>query len=130
MFGKGGPDGEDLALAYANRSAILVELGHPEEALDDIQLALEHNYPERLMPKLEKRRVKCQKILEDGSASHVKIEVDSDAEERKKYRDQFLLRIQKPNPSMPSAESFVKIEYTQTAGRQLVVDQDVPAGEP
>ena len=118
---------EELALAYANRSAILIELGQPQEALEDITLALDLKYPERLMPKLMKRKVKCEKMLEKGC--HVQSQVDDDMEARRKYRDQFLLRLQNPNPLIPSAENFVKIEYTRAAGRQLVVDQDVPAGK-
>ena len=127
MYAK-SDEGEELALAYANRSAILLELGHTQEALDDIQSALLNRYPERLMPKLEKRRKKCQEMLENCCDFLVE-EAADDAKKRRKYRDQFLLRLQNPNAFMPSAESFVKIECTQTAGRQLVVDQDVPAGK-
>lgn len=40
---------EDLGIAFANRSAVYLELGKPELCLKDIDNARESNYPGRLI---------------------------------------------------------------------------------
>nr|CAD7444071.1 unnamed protein product [Timema bartmani] len=49
----------DLALAYANRSAVLLHMGYYQECLRDIDLALKNNYPQHLRHKLEARQGQC-----------------------------------------------------------------------
>nr|CAD7398216.1 unnamed protein product [Timema cristinae] len=49
----------DLALAYANRSAVLLHLEYYQECLRDIELALKNNYPQHLRHKLEARQGRC-----------------------------------------------------------------------
>ena len=48
---------KDLAVALANRSAVLFSLKGYYLALDDIKLALESGYPKELRYKLLERRV-------------------------------------------------------------------------
>lgn len=50
---------EELALAYANRSAVCFKLGKFDSCVADIDRALVENYPEALKPKLYDRREKC-----------------------------------------------------------------------
>lgn len=50
--------GKDLALALANRSAVLFSLKQYYLALDDIKLALESGYPKELQFKLLERKLK------------------------------------------------------------------------
>ncbi len=50
----------DLALALANRSAVLFSLKAFNLALDDIKLALESGYPDELAFKLLDRRAKIE----------------------------------------------------------------------
>lgn len=50
--------GKDLALALANRSAVLFSLKQYYLALDDIKLALESGYPKELQFKLLERKVR------------------------------------------------------------------------
>ena len=47
---------EAAGLAYANRSAILVELGHFQDALLDVDLALKNKYPEPGWKNLSKEK--------------------------------------------------------------------------
>lgn len=47
------------SLAYGNRAACFLHLKMYDKCLADIQLAIESNYPEELLPKLEKRRAVC-----------------------------------------------------------------------
>ncbi|XP_063859177.1 SET and MYND domain-containing protein 4-like [Scylla paramamosain] len=48
-----------LALGYANRSAVLYELGQYEKCICDIDYALLHGYPTILHSKLAERKAKC-----------------------------------------------------------------------
>lgn len=48
-----------MALALANRSAVLIGLGNFAEALDDIEEALQSGYPCELRQKLVDRKAKC-----------------------------------------------------------------------
>lgn len=58
---------EQLALAYANRSAVLFQLGLHSECVQDIDRALALNYPDNLRAKLYVRKTECLMIL--GSCS-------------------------------------------------------------
>ncbi|XP_064093706.1 SET and MYND domain-containing protein 4-like [Macrobrachium nipponense] len=53
-----GADGA-LAIAYGNRSALMMKLGLYEFCLNDIELALRHSYPEDLKHKLLDRKERC-----------------------------------------------------------------------
>lgn len=50
------------------RSAIYFEQDEFEYALANIALAKEHNYPERLMPKLLEREQQCRVKLAEGKS--------------------------------------------------------------
>ncbi|XP_042241667.1 SET and MYND domain-containing protein 4-like [Homarus americanus] len=52
-----------LPLAYANRSAVLFQMGRYEEALQDMNRAEENGYPAALQHKLLTRRCHCYLIL-------------------------------------------------------------------
>ncbi|CAI9555485.1 unnamed protein product [Staurois parvus] len=47
----GSPGTEEIAVCFANRSAVLFHLGHYTECLEDIDRAQEHGYPERIKSK-------------------------------------------------------------------------------
>lgn len=49
----------EMGLAYGNRSSCYVHLNMPMNAMIDIDLAKESNYPPQLMPKLDDRHRKC-----------------------------------------------------------------------
>ena len=49
----------EIALAYANRSAVFFKLQRYEKCLTDIDQALSLMYPEHLKPKLLKRKAEC-----------------------------------------------------------------------
>lgn len=57
-------DREQRALAYANRSAVYLEVKQYEKCLKNIQLALEHDYPKEKKKTLESRLAKCNKLME------------------------------------------------------------------
>jgi len=55
--------GPELSLAYGNRSACLYHLGHYNDCLQDITLALRYRFPKNLVYKLHQRRGQCQTKL-------------------------------------------------------------------
>lgn len=50
---------KELALAYANRSAVLFKLNKFSSSLLDANRALKNNYPESLKPKVYNRKKEC-----------------------------------------------------------------------
>lgn len=59
---------EQLALGYANRSAVLFQLGLYLECIQDIDRALALNYPDNLRAKLYLRKTECLMTLGNRSA--------------------------------------------------------------
>ncbi|CAG7823719.1 unnamed protein product [Allacma fusca] len=121
---------ETLGLAFANRSATLLAMGKALEALQDIDSAYAHNYPEKFRKKLDERRQKCDDILRKTQQSGDETESQSmiERDKRKKFCQGILFRVKKPNALMTSAEEFVQIQFHPTHGRQLIVNRDIPAG--
>lgn len=54
---------ENIAIGYANRSAVLFEWKKYRECLENIKLARKANYPERLQHKLDKRENDCLQLI-------------------------------------------------------------------
>lgn len=122
-------DGEDLGLAYGNRSALFVQLKNPPLAIRDIELALMCPGPELLKKRLLDRLSKCNDLI---SRTENCIEEKSKKERRsngKKYCDDNVLRLKNRNVSITNAEAFVTIDYTKERGRRLVVNRNISAGK-
>ncbi|KAL6259901.1 hypothetical protein P5V15_009812 [Pogonomyrmex californicus] len=62
---------EQLALGYANRSAVLFQLGLHSECIQDIDRALALNYPDNLRAKLYLRKTECLIILGNQSVEDI-----------------------------------------------------------
>ena len=56
---------EELALGYANRSAVLFQMKEYDLCIRDITRAFDHSYPNNLMYKLFERKSRCLKALKD-----------------------------------------------------------------
>lgn len=122
-------DGEELGLAYGNRSALFVQMKDPYLALRDIELALTCPYPESLKNKLLDRQRKCNDlILQKENYIEDKLKNQSNLS-GKKYCDENVLRLKSSNVSITSAEEFVTIDYTNERGRRLVVNRNISAGK-
>lgn len=61
---------DELSLAYANRSACFFRMQKYTHCLKDIELARDHNYPKRLMKKMDDREIKCVERLAEGNENH------------------------------------------------------------
>ena len=56
---------EELALGYANRSAVLFQMKEYELCIRDITRAFDNSYPNNLMYKLFERKARCLKALKE-----------------------------------------------------------------
>ncbi|XP_064088526.1 SET and MYND domain-containing protein 4-like isoform X1 [Macrobrachium nipponense] len=133
-----------LGKGFANRSAVMLDIGEYEKCLADIARALEYGYPEELRPKLEARRLKCQesqrkeKISYDTRRSFVDERLESSTL-KECLRQEKLYQAGKPpalppvlkdpNPCIPACSSAVKVSYWPNKGRGLVAARDIKPGE-
>ncbi|XP_066953486.1 uncharacterized protein [Macrobrachium rosenbergii] len=128
-----------LGKGFANRSAVMLDIGEYEKCLEDIDLALEYGYPEELRPKLEARRLKCQEAQRREKVS------DCSQKDSVHNLKRFVLReivknmntnatlkppvMKDPNPCIPAFSSAVRVSYWPSKGRGLVATRDIKAGE-
>ena len=123
------PNSPELGLAYANRSVPLHALGMTEEALTDIQLALDNNYPLDKRGKLNIRKTNYQKLVMDRGMNNPDLETKLKSELEKRncfYHEMF--RVKNPSPSAQAMEECVEIKSTELHGRLLVATTDIAMG--
>lgn len=106
---------EHLALAYANRAACFVKLKFYKEALEDIASSKEAGYPAHLIPKLDRRKADCERMMhEEGSRSReheAKLSFEAD--------EQF-----------PCMANVLKVERCSTSGNySIVAREDIDVGQ-
>lgn len=107
---------EDLAIGYANRSAIYYNMEEYELALANIALAKKYNYPKRLMSKLRVREHNCKQKISNGN-SHLTTRCPS-------------LEINVPkHPMRPFMAADIVQEELPTYGRSLVAVRPFEAGD-
>lgn len=105
---------EEVALAYANRSACFFYMEKYNEALVDIEFAEKVNAPDRLMARLEHRKQESQRMM---------VEV---AESPKNRVSKLSYA---PNKKFPCLADVVDIKQNNEFGRHLVATQDIPVGK-
>jgi len=116
MFGR--PDEVELVLAYGNRSAILLEMGHPRLSLRDIDSVLKSTAcTAQLEEKLLKRKRKCDELLLRSAS------IQAEALQYPAFT------LERPSRKVRRAESFLKIDFSEDCGRKLVVTEHVPCGK-
>lgn len=106
---------ENLSLAFANRSAVYFNCGHYKECLENIELAIENHYPQRLLPKLLKRKMDCVNRM-NNNTNHESL----DAPVSLSY---------KPNPKIPSIVEGIEFCKNKKFGRHLVAKRDFNPGD-
>ena len=99
---------ENFGMACANRSAVLIEWGHFEDAIGDIELALKNKYPEARIQKLLERRIRCHDLIRKKQEEYFALDsqVRKEAEEEMQKMNEMLdemLTLKKPNPRIPAA---------------------------
>ncbi|XP_071870834.1 SET and MYND domain-containing protein 4 [Bombus fervidus] len=149
---------EQLALAYANRSAVLIKLHKYELCIQDIDRALALTYPDNLRAKLCIRKVECLNALEHPhmedaikEAQYWLEKMSLDDINRKKLSKKLnnikynlasqklkkqntikkppLPKIKTHNIEVPCASDAVTIKYNEEYGRHIVATRKIRPGE-
>lgn len=106
-------DSENISLAYANRSTCFLRMNLYEKCLIDIDLAIKAKYPDNLMPKLEKRRKDCLKLMKNDD----------------QYKENVPKLSYKANENYPALANIVNIEPIDGFGRCIVAKGDIDVGK-
>lgn len=119
LFNKGicnaVPASEELALGFANRSAVYFELGKFEFCLENIDLALDCGYPREKVKSLMLRREKCLDMRELQ-------ETDEDLEN-------FFKLSHPPNEKIPFVADCIEMRESEKFGRHLVATRSLKTGD-
>lgn len=103
----------DKSLAFANRAACFLQAKEYKQCLADIELAIKAGYPNNLMPKLEKRRADCMKLIKNATPNEGgRPELDFEADE-----------------NFPSMANVLQLEYNEKYGRHVTANSDIEAGK-
>jgi hypothetical protein len=118
------PDSENLAFAYVNRSAAYFEMGHYEEALENIELARAHNCPKRKLAKLMIREEKCVlEIMLQKSSAKIKYQ------QHEKIRSEVFATKQPGNQKMPNyIADCLEVQNSPKFGREIITNRDLKVG--
>lgn len=104
-------DTVNISLAYANRSLCFLKLEKYHQCLIDIELAINANYPQSEMGKLEKRREFCLKQMKNASTNDAP-KLDFDVDE-----------------NFAGMSNVLRIEYNEKFGRHFVAKCDIDVGK-
>ncbi|XP_023246232.1 SET and MYND domain-containing protein 4-like [Copidosoma floridanum] len=146
---------EELSLAYANRSAVLLRLHRYAECIEDINRALELNYPNKLRGKLLFRKIECLgasensndvcKVLDEATSWLENITLEDDEKQKYKVKldcaknsnftespkSKMTKNIPKidHHPKIPCASEALALKYNDKFGRHIVTTRKIQAGE-
>lgn len=111
-------DSENLAIGYANRSAIYLNSGFYKFCLENIELALQNNYPETLKPKLEQRKKECLELMNNHEDSWEKFNKEK-VEVKLSYN---------ANEQLPIVIEGLEYVTSEQFGRHIRAKQDLYPG--
>lgn len=106
---------ENLGLAFANRSAVYLEMKLFGKSLKNIELARLHNYPSRSSDVLLKREEKCQTLMKQ----QVKL-TDPWAFFKLPY---------KASKKLPFAVDSLELRVNEKYGKHIVTNQNFKVGD-
>lgn len=107
-------ESESLGVAYANRSAVYVEMRLFSKALSNIDLARANRYPTENLDVLNKRSEKCLALMTQQS---------------KVVEPSFFKLTQKPNKKLPFVSSCLELRVNDKFGKHIVTKQSVKVGD-
>lgn len=104
------------ALAYANRSAVYYEFKKYKLCLDNIQLALDYGYPVDKMSKLNERKHKCKKLINNYHGS---------------FKDPWnFFKLSYPaNKKIPFIVDCLELREDLKCGRHIITSRDLEPGD-
>lgn len=104
---------ENLGMCYANRALCFMHLKRYSLCLGDIDLAKRNGYPVRLWPKLDGRKTKCLKLMEENKGPQrieASLSFPSD--------DQF-----------PCFANSIEMKNAKNGGKKIVAKRDLEIGQ-
>jgi SET and MYND domain-containing protein 4 len=107
-----------LSLAFANRSAVYIEIKEFEMCLENILLAKEHGYPSDKLPMLIEREEKCNKLMKEAKTP------DPDEDPRKFFKLSY-----PANPKIPFIIDGLEMREDEKFGRGIYATRDLKAGD-
>lgn len=108
----------ELAMAYGNRSALLMHLRKYEECLIDVKRALKIPQSVQLTEKLQSRRKECLKLI-----------VINRSREFVEERDEIAIPESMQSKEIPCAADCVSLAYNEKFGRHMIATRDIKPGE-
>lgn len=108
-------DSNHLGLAFANRSAVYLEMKLYEKSLNNIELARAHNYPAKNLDILSKREEKCNLLINQS----LKI-----VEPWSFFKMSF-----KPHEKLPFAVSPLELRINEKYGNYIITNQTLRVGD-
>lgn len=110
---------EQLAIGYANRSAIYLELKQYALCLENISFAKSASLPLRLMNKLHKREIECLNLM---GTDNGKPNIYQLGKEEPKLSRQAHFRV-------PFIVDCLEMRTTTTHGRHIITNEDLKPGQ-
>lgn len=108
-------DSLNKALAFANRSAVYMEIGEYEKCFENIQLAKDHKYPSTTIEKLNERERKClAKLAEQKVQPHIQ---------------DFSELSHTPNEKIPFIAACLQLRENEKYGRHVITDKKLKVGD-
>lgn len=106
---------ENLGLAFANRSAVYLEMKLIERSLRNIELAKLHNYPTKNLELLAKREEKCRNLMKQ--------------QEKPADPWTFFKLSSKTNKKLPFVVDSLELRVNEKYGKHIVTNQKFKAGD-
>lgn len=148
----------ELALSYANLSAVLLRLEKHSECLEAIECCLNSDYPEESKFKLFLRKIECLKTINEPLKAketyektlawiETRNENKNDMKEKLENCYQTQVDVKLPytneeidkiwrkfsiksfNKEIPGASSGLSLKYNESQGRHFVAERDIKPGE-
>lgn len=116
---KAGENKVKAALCYGNRSAVYMEMNYYSHCLKNIELAEKH-FPRDKLPRLQQRREKCLKMMNEDGMNNDKM-VDP---HRNAFRLSYLA-----NRTVPFFVNVLELRENEKYGRHLITTRDLKAGD-
>lgn len=105
------PESIEIPLAYANRSAVYLEVNEYQLCFDNIQFAIDSGYPFEKFLTLIVRREKCKKLMDE--------EVMSDDDDAWKF-----FKLSYPaNEKIPFIAECLEFQKNEKFGRHIVTNR-------
>ena len=109
------PNSQQLAFAFANRSAVYLEVDLPDHCLENIQLARDHNYQNE--EKLKEREKKCLELKKK-----LRHDPENDPEA-------FMKLSYPSNKKIPFIVNCLELRENDQYGRYVITNRDLNPGD-